>query len=114
MKAAWALLLVESKIDFGYLIGRIIPFFPASFQFTQELRNLVPSTCYYKAYEERSHSLVFLNVDPEFDNHCTDPRFIRLLQKVGLEGMIGKTKFRYSTKDAKDSKAVQPQIRRSS
>jgi len=38
-----------------------------------------------KAYEERSGWLVFLKINPVFDGLHGDPRFLALLQKVGLE-----------------------------
>ena len=38
-----------------------------------------------KAYEERNPSLCQLKIEPEFDRVRSDPRFIKLLKKVGLE-----------------------------
>ena len=38
-----------------------------------------------RAYEERSHSMVFLGVDPQLADQHSDPRFIELLRKVGLD-----------------------------
>jgi hypothetical protein len=38
-----------------------------------------------KAYEERSHWLVWLRLDPRWDTLRSDPRFRELLLKVGLE-----------------------------
>jgi TolB-like protein/Tfp pilus assembly protein PilF len=38
-----------------------------------------------KAYEERSDFLLDLNITPVFDSLHSDPRFIELLKKVGLE-----------------------------
>jgi eukaryotic-like serine/threonine-protein kinase len=38
-----------------------------------------------KAYDERSRMLVFLKVDPIYDNIRSDPRFLELLKKVGFE-----------------------------
>ena len=38
-----------------------------------------------RAYEERSHSMVFLRVDPQLADRHFDPRFIELLRKVGLD-----------------------------
>ena len=37
-----------------------------------------------KAYQERSSWLVFLKTDPQFENLRSDPRFIRMVKKVGL------------------------------
>jgi hypothetical protein len=36
------------------------------------------------AYEERAQSMVYLQVAPEFDALRADPRFTRLVKKVGL------------------------------
>jgi TolB-like protein len=38
-----------------------------------------------KAYEERSHWLVWCRFDPRWDTLRSDPRFMALLRKVGLE-----------------------------
>jgi len=35
-----------------------------------------------KAYEDRSHWLVWLNLDPRFDNVRSDPRFADLLRRM--------------------------------
>lgn len=37
------------------------------------------------AYEERSGWMAYLKVDPRLDPLCAEPRFIALLQRVGLE-----------------------------
>jgi TolB-like protein/Tfp pilus assembly protein PilF/tRNA A-37 threonylcarbamoyl transferase component Bud32 len=37
-----------------------------------------------KAYKERQTHLVFLNVDPAFKNLHSEPRFVRLLEKMGF------------------------------
>lgn len=37
-----------------------------------------------KAYEARSDSLIWLNIDPRLDSLRTDPRFIDLMLRVGL------------------------------
>ena len=38
------------------------------------------------AYEERSHWLIYLNIDPGFDALRDNPRFKELLRRVGLAG----------------------------
>ena len=39
-----------------------------------------------KAYEDRSHWLVWLNLDPRFDNVRSDPRFADLLRRMHFRG----------------------------
>jgi TolB-like protein/DNA-binding winged helix-turn-helix (wHTH) protein/Flp pilus assembly protein TadD len=39
-----------------------------------------------KAYEDRSHWLVWLNLDPRFDNVRSDPRFVDLLGRMHFPG----------------------------
>ncbi len=38
-----------------------------------------------KAYQAHDGSLIFLNVDPVFDKYHSDPRFLVLVKKLGLE-----------------------------
>jgi len=38
-----------------------------------------------KALDDRSHALVFLNVEPKVDSLRSDPRFKALLKKMNLE-----------------------------
>jgi TolB-like protein/DNA-binding SARP family transcriptional activator/Tfp pilus assembly protein PilF len=38
-----------------------------------------------RAYEEHAHSMAFLRVDPQLDALHSHPRFIRLLERVGLD-----------------------------
>ncbi|MCK4429705.1 MAG: hypothetical protein KAW19_00225, partial [Candidatus Aminicenantes bacterium] len=38
-----------------------------------------------KAFKKRDRSLLLLKIDPRVDNLRADPRFIALLEKVGLE-----------------------------
>ncbi len=42
-----------------------------------------------KAYEERSHYLIYLNAEPVFDSLRSDPRFHSLLGRIGLERAFG-------------------------
>jgi tetratricopeptide (TPR) repeat protein len=39
-----------------------------------------------KAYEDRSHWLVWLDLDPRFDNVRSDPRFADLLRRMHFPG----------------------------
>ena len=38
-----------------------------------------------KAYDERAYGLIYIKIDPSYDNIRSDPRFQALLKKVGLE-----------------------------
>jgi eukaryotic-like serine/threonine-protein kinase len=38
----------------------------------------------HKAFEERPYGLMFLKIDPAFDNMRSDPRFVELMKRVGL------------------------------
>ena len=40
--------------------------------------------CLEKSYEERSHWLIYLHIDPSMDDLRDDPRFQNLLRRVGL------------------------------
>ena len=36
------------------------------------------------AYERRDECILYIKVDPEWDRLRSDPRFVRIVQKVGL------------------------------
>ena len=38
-----------------------------------------------KSYKMREESLMNIKVDPKFERFCSDPRFIKLLKKIGVE-----------------------------
>jgi hypothetical protein len=40
-----------------------------------------------KAYEERSNQLVYLDVEPIFDNFRSDPRFQNLSKRIGPQSL---------------------------
>ena len=42
-------------------------------------------SCLEKAYEERDVRLTLLKVDPNWDSFRSNPRFIALLKRIGLE-----------------------------
>lgn len=41
--------------------------------------------CLEKVYQNRASYMVYLKVDPAFNNICTDPRFKDLLKRIGIE-----------------------------
>lgn len=38
----------------------------------------------HKAFEERPYGLMFLKIDPAFDDMRSDPRFVEIMKRVGL------------------------------